>query len=157
MLRAVMMGGIVGAALASCSGAVAQQASVGTPQDAKAMIERAIRELKIDESAAIAKFRTAEAGFRDRDLYVYCFNSNNGRILTSVATDLIGRDVRTLTDETGRNFGLELYNSALDGQITVSTGYAYRRVGAATPAQKASYLTRVSNVGCGVDYLKNER
>ena len=154
MLRALMMGAILAAAVAAPSGASAQQASFGTPVEAKAMIERAIRELKVDETAAIAKFRNGETGFRSRDLYVFCFNSTNGRILTTMAADMIGRDVRTLTDETGTNFGRELYNSALDGQITMSTGYAYRRPDSVAPVQRTSYLTRVGNVGCGVDYYK---
>jgi hypothetical protein len=153
MLRALIMGAVLTMAAAP-SGASAQLASFGTQVEAKAMIERAIRELKANEIAAIAKFRNGEAGFRDRDLYVFCFSSTDGRIVTSMITDMIGRDVRTLKDETGRDFGLELYNSALDGQITLSTGYAYRRAGSVAPAQKASYLTRVGNVGCGVDYYK---
>jgi hypothetical protein len=151
MPRALMMAAVLAAATATC--ASAQHASFGTPVEAKAMIERAIRELKINETAAITKFRNGETGFRNRDLSVFCFNSTDGRILTSMADDMIGRDVRTLTDETGTNFGLELYNSALDGQITLSTGYASRGAGVA-PAQKAFYLTRVGDVGCGVDYYK---
>jgi hypothetical protein len=153
MLRALMMGAVLAVA-AVPAGVCAQHASYGTSAEAKAMIERAIRELKVNETEAIAKFRNGETGFRNRDLSVFCFNSTDGRILTSVAADMIGQDVRTLTDETGRNFGMELYNSALDGQITMSTGYASRRAGSVAPAQKASYLTRVGNVGCGVDYYK---
>jgi len=154
MSRSIIMGAVIAAALAAPSGALAQQATFGTQVEAKAMIERAIRELKVDEIAALAKFRSGESGFRDRDLYVFCFDSTNGRILTTMATDMVGRDVRTLKDETGRDFGLELYNTALDGQITLSTSYAYPRPGSTVPAQKASYLTRVGNVGCGVDYYK---
>ncbi len=157
MSRTIIMGAVIAAALAAPSGALAQQAAFGTSVEAKAMIERAIRELKVDESAAIAKFRGGAVGFRDRDLYVFCFNSTDGRILTSITADLIGRDIRTLRDENGKNFGLEVYNTALDGQITLTTGYAYQRAGVATPALRASYLTRVNNVGCGVDYYRNER
>ena len=63
-------------------------------------------------------------------------------ILTSAATNVIGQDVRTLRDDTGRDFGAELYNSALDGQITLSTGYAYPRPGSAKPEPEAPCLGR---------------
>ena len=71
MLRKLMMGAVTSAALALSTSAFAQ--SVGTAAEAKAMVEKAVTELKANEAAALAKFNKADGGFRDRDLYVYCF------------------------------------------------------------------------------------
>jgi hypothetical protein len=40
--------------------------------------QRVITELKANESAAITKFNSPNGGFRDRDLYVFCFNTTTG-------------------------------------------------------------------------------
>jgi hypothetical protein len=55
-----------------------QKAQFGTAAEAKAMEERVIAALKANESAAIARFNKADGGFRDRDLYVFCFNTMTG-------------------------------------------------------------------------------
>jgi len=66
MLRKLMIGTIAGAVLALAPSAFAQ--GVGTAAEAKAMIEKAVTELKANEAAALAKFNKADGGFRDRDL-----------------------------------------------------------------------------------------
>ena len=67
MLRKLVMGALAGAALAFAGTAFAQQ--FGSAAEAKAMIEKAVAELKKGEAAALAKFNAGEAGFKDRDLY----------------------------------------------------------------------------------------
>jgi hypothetical protein len=62
---------MAGCTLTSSPGAFGQ-GQVGTAAEAKAMLERAVIELKTDEVAALAKFNNANGGFRGRDLYVYC-------------------------------------------------------------------------------------
>lgn len=57
--------------LASLAGA--QQ--FGTEAEAKAMLERAVTELKANPMAALEKFKKGEAGFKDRDLYVFCWDA----------------------------------------------------------------------------------
>ena len=66
------------AGLAICAAAIAQQAQFGTAAEAEAMEKRVVAELRANESAAIAKFNKTDGGFRDRDLYVFCFNVTTG-------------------------------------------------------------------------------
>ena len=117
------------------------------------MLERAILELKANEAAAIEKFNKGEAGFRDRDLYLFCFNMNDGKTVAHVLPAQIGMDVRTIKDTTGKAFGTELYDGANENLIT-EVSYMFPRPGTDVPAQKISYVTRVGNVGCGVGYYK---
>ena len=63
---------------------------VGTASEAKAMLEKAVAELKSNESAALAKFNKADGGFRDRDLYVYCFEKATGKFTAHVNAALMG-------------------------------------------------------------------
>ena len=50
----------------------------GTPEEAKAMLEKAVVAVKEDKAKALDMFNKAEGGFRDRDLYVSCANASDG-------------------------------------------------------------------------------
>ena len=45
---------------------------------AKAMLERAVAEVKEDKAKALDMFNKGEGGFKDRDLYVWCANASDG-------------------------------------------------------------------------------
>ena len=59
-----------------------QAAQYGTPEEAKAMLDRAIAAVKQDKAKALDMFNKGEGGFKDRDLYVFCANASDG-ILTA--------------------------------------------------------------------------
>ena len=69
-------------------------AEFGTAEEAKAMLERAISEVKANKLSAIDKFNHNDWPFRDRDLFVFCFNANDGRFTAHEA--LVAQDVRNL-------------------------------------------------------------
>jgi hypothetical protein len=103
-------------------------------------------------------FNKGEGGFKDRDLYVFCANTGDGKIVAVLsnpnAKQLIGTDTRTLKDSTGKAFGEELYagEQKPEGQFTEVT-YLFPRPGAdPTPVKKVSLVTRVGDLGCGVGY-----
>jgi len=52
-----------------CTAASWAAADFGTPEEAKAMLEKAVAAVKQDA------FNAGEAGFKDRDLYVWCANA----------------------------------------------------------------------------------
>lgn len=151
-----MLGNIASAALAIGmlvlgSDAFAQQGKFGSAGEARAMLERVVAALREDEKEALASFNKADGGFRDRDLYPFCFMLNDGKVVAHISPGELGKDVRTIVDAAGQVFGLALFNSAKQGQV-VEVRYMWPRPGSKVPEQKISYVTRIGNVGCGVGY-----
>jgi signal transduction histidine kinase len=132
--------------------AVAQPAT-GSAAEAKAMLEKGIAELKANEAAALAKFNKADGGFRDRDLYVYCFDMGTGKFTAHVNPALMGTDVKALKEKDGSPLGTKVYDAAKEGTIT-TISYNFPKPGSTDPVPKEAYVTRVSNQGCGVGYYK---
>jgi hypothetical protein len=58
--------------------ATTQAGQYGTPEEAKAMLERAVAAVKEDKAKALDMFNKGEGGFKDRDLYVACANASDG-------------------------------------------------------------------------------
>ena len=90
----------------------AQQGPLGTPQEARSMLEKAVAAVKADQAVALAAFNKGEGGFADRDLNTFCFRIGDGTVLASPRAVPAGTDVRTLKDPTGKNFGEQLYAAA---------------------------------------------
>jgi hypothetical protein len=138
------------------SSAFAQQGQLGTPQEARAMLDKAVAAAKADQAVALAMFNKGEGGFKDRDLYPFCFRSGDGKTVASPLAVPAGIDIRTLKDPTGQVFGLELYAAAQkpEGQVT-EVSYMFPKPGTTTPAvPKVSFVTKVGDLGCGVGYYK---
>ena len=74
----------------------ASSAEYGTAEEAKAMLERAVAEVKRDKLAAINSFNYNDIPFRDRDLFVFCFNAGDGKFTAHEA--FVTWDVRKLRD-----------------------------------------------------------
>jgi cytochrome c len=156
MSHALGLGMAAVAAVAIGASALAQQAQFGTAAEAKAMEVRVIAELKANESDAIAKFNKADGGFRDRDLYVFCFNATTGIFTAQINPTLMGTDNRLLKEKNGSPLGQKVYDAVQklkDGQIT-TVGYNYPRPNTTNPAPKVAYVSRVGNTACGVGYYK---
>jgi signal transduction histidine kinase len=137
--------------------ASAQQA--GTPDEAKAMLEKTVSALKADKAKTLDLINEGKGGFLDRDLYPFCFNLSDGKnvaVASPNSKQVLGTDVRTLKDATGMLIGADLYAAAQkpEGQIT-EVGYMWPRTGSdKTPVAKVSFVTRVGDLGCGVGYYK---
>jgi signal transduction histidine kinase len=151
MLRKLIINALAGTALALSVAAYAQ--GTGTAAEAKAMMEKAITELKANEAAALAKFNKADGGFRDRDLYVYCFEQASGKFTAHVNTALMGTDVRALKEKDGAPLGQKVFDAAKAGTIT-TISYNFPKPGGTDPVPKEAYVTAVGNQGCGVGYYK---
>jgi hypothetical protein len=90
----------VSAAALVLSTAAFAQDQFGTAAEAKAMLEKAVAAVKADKAKALATFIKGEGGFKDRDLYPFCFSIADGK-LNAASPITIGKDVRTLKDKTG--------------------------------------------------------
>jgi signal transduction histidine kinase len=152
MFRTFMVGAVSAVALTFSASAFAQQDRFGTATEAKAMLEKAVVAVRADKAKALAMFNRGEGSFKDRDLYLFCFNILGG-IVTAGPPAILGTDVRTLTDPTGKIFGEDLFNAPREGTTEVS--YMFPRPGADnTPVGKVSFVARAGDQGCGVGYYK---
>jgi hypothetical protein len=149
MLRNVVIGCLASLSLALSAAAFAQ-AQFGTAAEAKAMLEKAVAAVKADKAKALDTFAKGEGGFKDRDLYPFCFNLSDG---IATAGPVKGRDVRTLKDPTGKAFGEDIYKAAQGDAIT-EVSYNFPRPGETTAVPKVSFVTKAGDQGCGVGYYK---
>ena len=158
MIRPFLIVAASAAVIVSSPAAFAQQAG-GSAAEAKAMLVKAVAAVKENKTKAIDMFNKGEGGFLDRDLYVFCSKLTDGEIVAignANTKQILGRDVRSLKDATGKVFGLELYagEQKPEGQFT-EVDYMFPRPGAdKTPVPKISLVTKAGDLGCGVGYYK---
>jgi hypothetical protein len=130
----------------------------GTAAEAKAMLEKAVATVKADKAKALELISKGEGGFKDRDLYVFCANNSDGKLIGHPNPQLIGTDGRTLKDAAGDNFGQKIYDlgsKAKEGEIVQSAPYLFPRLGPdKTPVQKVAFLSKIGDIYCGVGYYK---
>jgi hypothetical protein len=160
MMRAFITAAASAAVLALSPAAFAQKADHGTADEAKAMLMKAIAAVHADKTKALDMFNKGEGGFLDRDLYVFCSNLSDGKVVAvgnPNAKQLLGTDGRTLKDSSGKVYGAELFagEQKPEGQFT-EVSYMFPRPGAdKTPVPKVSIVTNVGGgLGCGVGYYK---
>ena len=84
MIRTFMIAAASAAALTLSPTAFAQQ--TGTAAEAKAMLVKAVAAVKADKTKALDMFNKGEGGFLDRDLYVFCHNVSDGKVVAVAAT-----------------------------------------------------------------------
>ena len=133
--------------------AFAEAQQFGTAAEAKAMLDRAIAELKANEAAALAKFNDKDnKQFRDRDLYVFCFNTSDGKFRAHPNPALMGTDIRALKVKDDP-LGQRIFDQVKEGTVT-TVSYSFPKPGTTDPVPKESYITRVGSQGCGVGYYK---
>lgn len=125
-------------------------AQYGTPEEAKAMLERAVAELKKDKAKALEEFTKGEAGFKDRDLYPYCIGPD-GKF--TAHPKLVGQSVKDLKDKTGKNIGEMVLAAAKEGEIS-EVSYMWPRPNETQLRQKVAYVTKVGDQICAVGYYK---
>ena len=128
-----------------------QAAQYGTPEEAKAMLDRAVAAVKEDKTKALDMFNKGEGGFKDRDLYVFCANASDG-ILTAHPA-LKGELLTDIKGKKGFPLGLEIMGTASERKISEVT-YWWPRPGSEEPLEKVTYFTKVEDQICGVGYYK---
>ena len=150
---------VVSATLIAFSPTAFAQQTGGTPDEAKAMLMKAVAAVKADKANALDIFNKGEGGFRDRDLYVFCVNLDGKEVAIGNPNTRknLGNNIRAARDSTGKAFGQEIYAAVQkpEGEVT-EVNYVWLRPGAdKTPVPKVTLVTRVSDdLGCGVGYYK---
>jgi hypothetical protein len=138
------------------SGALLGAEQLGTADEARAMLERAVAALKDNEADALKAFNDEKnKQFRDRDLYVYCFGMADGKFTAYKEPFLLGADIRKLKLY-GEPMGQQAFDLAHDAPAgsVVTIEYKLPKPGTNTPSPKEAFQTRVGNQACGVAYYK---
>lgn len=147
MFRTMMSLLVAIALLASTS---AYAAEFGTADEAKAMLDKAVKELKKDKAAALQMFTKGDGGFKDRDLYPFCGGADG---MFTAHPSLVGKSLRELKDKSGKALGEEIYKAAQEGKVS-QVEYMWPRPGQTDPVQKVSFVTKVGDQVCAVGYYK---
>jgi hypothetical protein len=134
----------------------AQQGQLGTAQEARAMLDKAVAAVKADRDVALAMFLKGEGGFKDRDLYPFCSRASDGKGLAGPVAVQAGIDTRTLKDISGKAFGAEQFTVVDKPEGTIiEVSYMFPKPGTTAPAvPKVSFVTKVADLVCGVGYYK---
>jgi hypothetical protein len=158
MRRDLIIGALAGVAIAVAGATALAQAQYGTAAEAKAMLEKAVTAVKADKAKALDMFNKGEGGFLDRDLYPFCANVSDGKLLAVAnpnAKQLLGKDVSELKDPTGKVNGKEMFDAAQKpGGTITEVSYMFARPSDPKPVDKVSFVTRVGDIYCGVGYYK---
>ena len=159
MVRKFVIAAASAAVVAVSPAAFAEQTG-DTADEAKAMLMKAIAAVRADEAKALDMFNKGEGGFRDRDLYVFCVNANDGTIVATGNPKLkqaLGTDMRAAQNSRGEPFGAEIYAAIQkpEGQITEVSYMGTKPDGNDTPVAKVTFVARAADdLGCGVGYYK---
>ncbi len=121
------------------------------------MLDHAVAALKENQAAALKAFNDEKnKQFRDRDLYIYCFNVDDGKFTAYQSAMLLGVNVRELKLPPDDPVGQRAYDAvhnAPEGDY-VALEYQMPKPGTKQPATKQFLETRIGNQGCGVTYFK---
>jgi hypothetical protein len=130
--------------------------SFGTAEQARAMLDRAVVALKADQGKALAAFNDAHnKDFHDRDLFVYCFGTADGKFTAYELPALIGADIRQfkLYNEPMGQRSYDVVHDAPEGTV-VSVDYKMPKPNETKPSAKQALEARVGDQACGVSYFK---
>jgi hypothetical protein len=129
---------------------------LGTAEQARAMLDRAISALKSNEATALGEFNDPNnKQFHERDLYVFCYDMSDGKITAYESPALLNIDVRTLAlkdDPIGQRT-YEAAQNAPEGSI-VTIEYKLPKPGTTEPVPKQTVEMRIGHQSCGVTYYK---
>ena len=129
----------------------ARSQEFGTVAEAKLMLERAIVEVKADKARAFQMFNSNHPRFRDRDLFVFCFDAEDGKFTAHEA--MVAQDVRELRDLAGLPFGAKMFTEAREGRFA-EISYVSPFPGTTSRVPRRALVMRVDAHVCGVSVYR---
>ena len=119
------------------------------------MIHRAVEALKQDERKALANFNSGSDGFKEKDLYVFCWDLRTGLNAANLnQPSLVGKaKIEERKDADGREYGKAFLAAAKEGSLN-EVIYRFPRPGESVAVEKSSFVTRVGQLLCGVGYYR---
>lgn len=122
-------------------------ADPGDAEKAKEMLARVAAAIQRDQNAAIKMFNAGTDGFKDGNIYPFCFRLSDGIVITGQTA---GSDIRTFPGS-----GHQIFEAAQkpEGELTEISYLAKKPPPAEpTPVKKVSVVRRIGQLGCGVGY-----
>lgn len=149
-----MRNGLIGAVIAlfvACFVPMATAGDLGTPEEAKAMAERAAEVIRSKgAAAAFAEFDAPGNQFHDRDLYVFAMTLDGVNRYHGVKKALEGRNLLSLKDVDGKSFVQDMVAVKDAGWVD----YKWQNPKTKVVEQKTSYMVRVGDYMVGVGAYK---
>jgi signal transduction histidine kinase len=124
----------------------------GTPEEAKALLDKAVKAVQADEAKAVASFNDPKGGYVDRDLYVFCFDKDGKITAHGADKAMIGTDAKTLKDPDGKAIGSEML--ALSQKGGGSLEYKWKSPTTQQVGTKVSFIKTAGKQTCGVGAYK---
>ena len=143
MLRRSLLLPVAMLAATFTTGAVAQQEGA-TPEEVVQKVNQAAQDLAQQGEAGLEAFRTEDSEYVWKDSYVVVQDCEAGQVVAHpISPELEGRDITTLTDETGQTFAQELCEAAQQPQGGW-VEYLWPKPGEQEPSRKVSYAKAVA-------------
>jgi signal transduction histidine kinase len=125
----------------------------GTFEEARELLNRATAEVRADKQRAFDKFNHNDPRYRDRDLFVFCFDVIEGRFVAHEA--MVSHNVRDLRDYRGKPYGESMLAAAEENRVAEVT-YLAPFPGTTSHVPKHAFVRRIDDYVCGVSaYLYN--
>lgn len=140
------------AAAVTLAAAVLVAGEKGTPEEAKALLGKAVSAMETDPAKALTAFNDPKGGYVDRDLYVFCFDKDGKITAHGADKGLVGIDATTLKDPDGKPIGTEMM--AIAGKGGGSLEYKWKSPTSDKVATKVSFLKPAGKQTCGVGAYK---
>lgn len=129
-------------------------APTGTPDEAKAMVEKAVKLIQAEgKDKAFTQINDPAGPFVDRDLYVFVLNMEGTTVAHGVNKALIGKSLLNLKDADGKLFIQEMLEMAKAGK-TGWVDYKWANPQTKKVEPKSSYLMKAGDVIVGVGIYK---
>jgi cytochrome c len=122
----------------------------GTPDEAKAMLQKAIDHYnQAGRDQALADFNSRIAPFFDRDLYVVCMGSDHIETANGGFPQYVGVSADALTDNAGHPLGKVIWDAASDSAVN-SVDYHWVNPVNGQTEPKTLFFQKVGTDVCGV-------
>ena len=135
--------------------ALTQPARAATPEEAKAMAERAAAHIReVGEAQAFADFTRPDGGFTQGELYVFCYDQDGVNRAHGANPLFVGKNLERLTDPDGKPLIANIVTIGFQqGQGWVD--YKWPDPVTRKIEPKSSYVIHTNDVVCGVGYYKH--
>ena len=135
-------------------GVNAVDSKMGTEAEAKALLERAVNLMRVDEVMALTMITIPGTGFHQKDLYPFCLD-NKGVLMAHPSQ--LGRSLIDVVTDDGVKVANIMLKNAQEGKIS-KISYVFPRIREGKEsnksAKKTSFYTRVGNHVCASGFYQ---